>query len=84
MLGFVNKNIYNSNMIRYKHEHIYVYQFELAKREPYVGVEKCEYVLCTNITGPKHKENMKILETMLRTVYGHMPKGVKFSHEKIQ
>jgi hypothetical protein len=69
-------------MKRYKHEHIYVYQFELAKRDPYIGVEKCEYVLCTNIDGPKHKENTKTLETMLRTVYGFMPKGVKFLYEK--
>jgi uncharacterized protein YneF (UPF0154 family) len=43
-----------------------------------------EYSLCTDINGPNHKENRSILEQMLRMVYGYMPKGVKFSHEKIQ
>jgi len=35
-----------------------------------------EYTLCTNHDGPT-------IEEALRTVYGHMPKGVKFSYEKI-
>jgi hypothetical protein len=43
-----------------------------------------EYSLCTNIDGHNHKENKAILEQMLRVVYGYMPKGVKFLHEKIQ
>jgi hypothetical protein len=41
-----------------------------------------EYSLCTNIDGPDHKENRKILEQMLRLVYGHYPKGVKFVRER--
>jgi hypothetical protein len=43
-----------------------------------------EYSLCTDISGPTHKENLILLEHMLRTVYGHMPKGVKFLQEKIK
>jgi hypothetical protein len=70
----------------YKHEHVYVYQFEVKNHPTWHGVSTCkmEYSLCTNIDGPNHKENRSILEQMLRTVYGYMPKGVKFLHEKIQ
>jgi len=57
-------------MIAYKHKHIYVYQYELSKRKPYVGWEQCQYTLCM------------LLESMLRIVCGHMPKSVKFLHEK--
>jgi hypothetical protein len=42
-----------------------------------------EYALCTNHHDPNSKENRTLLESMLRTVYGHMPKGVKFLREKI-
>lgn len=84
MLGFEDKNIYNSNMIKFKHEHIYVYSYELSKRSPYVGWQKCEYLLCTNHDNPNGKENRAMLETMLRIVCGHMPKGVKFLYEKAQ
>lgn len=82
MLGFEDKNIYNSNMIRYSHKHIYVYGYELSKRAPYVGWQKCEYTLCTDIDGPNSKQNKALLESMLRIVCGHMPKGVKFLYEK--
>jgi len=70
----------------YKHEHVYVYQFEVTNHPTWHGISTCkmEYSLCTNIDGPNHKENRSILEQMLRTVYGYMPKGVKFLHEKIQ
>ena len=84
MLGFENKNIYNSNMIRYSHKHIYVYSYELSKRSPYVGWQKCEYTLCTDTDGPNSKQNRTLLEGMLRIVCGHLPKGVKFLYEKPQ
>jgi hypothetical protein len=70
-------------MIKFTHKHTYVYVYELQKRSPYVGWERCEYVLCTDHDGPNSKENRKILESMLRIVCGgHMPKGVRYSHEK--
>ena len=70
----------------YKHEHVYVYQFEVNNHSTWHGTRTCmmEYSLCTNITGPTHKQNKLLLEQMLRTVYGHLPKGVKFLKEKIQ
>lgn len=71
-------------MIAYKHKHIYVYQYELSKRKPYVGWEQCEYTLCTDHDGANSKENRALLESMLRIVCGHMPKGVKFLYEKTQ
>jgi hypothetical protein len=81
----VNKITYNSNMIQYKHKHIYVYQFELQKHKSHsYGWQKCEYTLLTNISDPNCKANRQLLESMLRTVYGHMPKGVKFLEEKIK
>ena len=40
------------------------------------------YISCLIWKQLKHKENTKTLETMLRTVYGFMPKGVKFLYEK--
>jgi hypothetical protein len=64
----------------YKHEHIYVYQFPLTNREG--GTILVEYSLCTNISGPQHRDNKNLLESMLRLVYKHMPKGVKFLYEK--
>jgi hypothetical protein len=64
----------------YKHEHIYVYQFPLTKREG--GTTLVEYNLCTNIAGPNHRENRQLLESMLRLVYKHMPKSIKFLYEK--
>lgn len=68
------------------HKHIYVYQFEVNNHPTWQGTRTCqmEYSLCTNIDGHNHKENKAILEQMLRVVYGYMPKGVKFLHEKIQ
>jgi hypothetical protein len=62
-----------------KHEHIYVYQFELTGHG---NRAMHEYLLCTNINNPNSKENRTLLESMLRLVYGHMPKGVKFLYEK--
>lgn len=72
-------------MIRYEHKHIYVYQFELQKHKSHsYGTHKCEYTLLTNISNPNCKANRQLLESMLRIVYGHMPKSVKFLHEKIK
>jgi hypothetical protein len=56
----------------------------MSKKKPYVGWEKCEYSLCTDHDGPNSKENRQLLESMLRIVCGHLPKGLKFSHEKIK
>ena len=69
----------------YKHQHVYIYQFEIKNHSTWQGMHTCimEYSLCTDITGPAHKQNLILLEQMLRTVYGHMPKGVKFLQEKI-
>jgi hypothetical protein len=69
-------------MIAYKHKHTFVYGFEIQKRAPYVGWQKCEYTLLTNHDDPNGKENRALLEGMLRIAYGHMPKGVKFLYEK--
>ena len=72
-------------MIRYEHKHTYVYQFELQKHKSHsYRTQKCEYTLLTNISDPNCKANRQLLESMLRTVYGHMPKGVKFLHEKVK
>lgn len=68
-------------MIRYTHKHIYVYQFDMQRKyEP--GIDTIEYTLCTNQTGPNTKENRKMLEDALRTVYKFNPKRVKFLYEK--
>jgi hypothetical protein len=70
----------------HKHQHVYIYQFEMKNHPTYHGTHICtmEYSLCTDITGPAHKQNKLLLEQMLRTVYGHLPKGVKFLREKVQ
>lgn len=69
----------------YLHKHIYVYQFDIENHKTWHGKRwtTMEYTLCTDISNPNHKENRAILETMLRTVYGFYPKGVKFLREKI-
>jgi len=71
--------------VRYNHEHVYVYSFEIESHPSWPGKRwtTMEYTLCTNVTGPNAKENKKLLESMLRLVYGHYPKGVKFVREKI-
>ena len=71
--------------IRYMHEHIYIYQFEMDNHPSWSGRRRgtMEYALCTNHHDPNSKENRTLLESMLRTVYGHMPKGVKFLREKV-
>ncbi len=71
-------------MIQFKHKHTYIYGFELQKRAPYVGWEKCEYTLLTDTGNPNCKANRSLLESMLRLVYGHLPKGVKFLYEKVK
>jgi hypothetical protein len=70
----------------YTHRHIYIYQFEMKNHSTWSGETTCsmQYSLCTNISDPNHKENRSMLEHMLRLVYGHMPKGVKFLQEKRQ
>ena len=67
-------------MIKWKHDFVYVYEFEMQNHASWGGKRTCmmEYSLCTNIEGPNHKENKKTLEHMLRLVYGHYPKGVKY------
>ena len=68
-------------MIRYKHKHVYVYQFDMQRKiDP--GYAKVEYTLCTDITGPNTKANRQLLEESLRIVYKFNPKGVKFLYEK--
>ena len=67
-------------MKRYTHKHVYVYQFDLSGRD--ISRVEQEYTLCTNVDNPNCKENRSLLESMLRLVYGHMPKGVKFLYEK--
>jgi hypothetical protein len=67
-------------MKRYTHKHVYVYQFELTGRDS--SRVDHEYTVCTNVDNPNCKENRSLLEYMLRLVYGHMPKGVKFLYEK--
>lgn len=79
-VGSVNKNIYNSNMKRYHHEHVYVYKFDLKSKRG--GTVEHEYMLCTNHDGPNSKPNRVLLEQMLRLVYGHYPKGVRFAYER--
>jgi len=72
-------------MIQYTHKHTYIYEFELQRHKSHsVGWQTCEYTLLTNITDPNCKQNRQLLESMLRLVYGHMPKGVKFSYEKVK
>jgi hypothetical protein len=69
----------------FQHKHVYVYQFEMKNHPTWPGTHFTtqEYTLCTNHDDPNGKANKKLLEEALRTVYGHMPKGVKFSYEKI-
>lgn len=71
-------------MIKWTHKHVYVYEFVMQNHITYNGPRLCkaEYALCTNISDPQHKENRKMLEQMLRLVYGHYPKGVKFVRER--
>ena len=71
-------------MIKWTHKHVYVYEFQMQNHPTWPGTKTCvmEYSLCTNIDDPDHKENRKTLEHMLRFVYGHYPKGVKFVRER--
>ena len=71
-------------MIKWTHKHVYVYEFQMQNHPTWPGTKTCvmEYSLCANIDGPDHKENRKTLEQMLRLVYGHYPKGVKFVRER--
>ena len=71
-------------MINWRHKHVYVYEFEMQNHASWGGKHTCtmEYALCTNVDGPDHKENRKTLEHMLRLVYKHYPKGVKFVRER--
>jgi hypothetical protein len=70
--------------MKYAHEHVYVYQFDIENHATWGGQRwtTMEYALCTNTEGPRHRENMKLLESMLRVVYGYYPKGVKFLKER--
>ena len=64
-------------MIKYTHKHTYVYKFPLSRQG---NTAECEYTLCTDIDDANCKANRILLESMLRLVYGHLPKSVKFSH----
>jgi len=70
--------------MKWTHKHVYVYEFILENHESWSGTKTCvmEYALCTNTDGPEHKENRKLLEQMLRLVYKHYPKGVKFVRDR--
>ena len=70
--------------MKYLHEHVYVYQFDIENHSTWAGRRwtTMEYALCTNKEDPNHHENRKMLESMLRMVYGHYPKGVKFIKER--
>ena len=74
----------NKRMI-YNHEHVYVYQFDIENHATWGGKRwtTMEYALCTNIEDPNHKENRKLLESMLRMVYGYYPKCFKFIKERL-
>jgi len=67
-------------MIKYTHKHVYVYKFPLSAKRG--GTTECEYTLCTDIDNANSKENRVLLESMLRLIYGHLPKSVKFSYKK--
>jgi hypothetical protein len=67
-------------MTHYKHKHVYVYQFEFVTRNNTRA--NLKYTLCTDIDNPNCKENRTLLESMLRLVYGYLPKSIKFLHEK--
>lgn len=69
--------------IKYTHDYVYVYEFELSTHPSWTGKrwETMQYKLCTNIKGHNHKANKTLLESMLRVVYGHYPKGVRFIKE---
>lgn len=71
--------------VKYTHEHVFIYQFQIENHPTYPGTRwtNVEYALCTNHHDPNGKENRKLLESMLRLVYGHYPKGVKFLKEKV-
>jgi len=70
--------------MKYLHERVYVYQFDIENHPSWGGRRwtTMEYALCTNTEGHAHRENMIMLESMLRMVYGHYPKGVKFLKER--
>jgi len=69
-------------MIKYNHKHTYVYSYFINKKAPFVGVTNYEYILLTDHDDPNGKQNRTLLETMLRVIWGYMPKVVKFSYEK--
>lgn len=70
--------------VRYAHEHVYVYEFEVDNHKSWSGksTSTMEYALCTNITGPMAKENKKLLEAMLRIIYGYYPKSIRFKYDR--
>jgi hypothetical protein len=69
-------------MIKHKHKHIYVYEYFINKKAPATGVTPYEYVLCTDFDDPNGKTNRAHMESMLRVIWGYMPKVVKFKYEK--
>lgn len=71
--------------VKYTHKHVFIYQFQIENHPTYPGTRwaNVEYTLCTNHDYPNGKENRTLLESMLRLVYGHYPKGVKFLRENV-
>jgi hypothetical protein len=45
-------------------------------------IEKEDYVLLTNVDGPRCKINLEYLESAMRIGLGSYPKNVKFKYEK--
>lgn len=63
------------------HKHAYVYEYEYRSKTTLL-IEKEEYVLLTNVDGPRYKVNLEYLESAMRIALGYYPKNVKFKYEK--
>lgn len=63
------------------HKHAYIYEYEYRSKTSLL-IEKEDYVLLTNVDGPKCKTNLNYLESAMRIGLGVYPKNVKFKYEK--
>jgi hypothetical protein len=45
-------------------------------------MEKEDYVLLTDVDGPRCKTNMQYLESAMRAGLGFYPKNIKFKYDK--
>jgi hypothetical protein len=68
-------------MIKFKHAHCYVYEFQLSLRDT-SGYKTEQYSLLTNVDGHNNRQNREWLEQGLRAAYGYMPKHVRFKFDK--